>query len=72
MVVNPDGTAAKRTVSVGIQTAEFAQILYGLKPADMVITAGGYGLDEGTKVKVGPVEEKKTEDKSDAETGGKE
>jgi HlyD family secretion protein len=72
MVIGPDGAAVKRTVSVGIQTEESTQILSGLKPGDMVITTGGYGLDEGTKVKVGPAEEKDSAGKSDAETGGKE
>jgi HlyD family secretion protein len=54
MVVASDGIAAKRNVTVGIQTSESTQILSGLKPEDMVITTGGYGLDEDTKVKVGP------------------
>jgi HlyD family secretion protein len=74
MVVTADGTAAKRNVTVGIQTAESAQILSGLNPGDTVITAGGYGLDEGTKVKTGPAEEKDSadSDKSAAKAGGKE
>jgi HlyD family secretion protein len=72
MVIGPDGAAAKRAVTVGIQTDESAQILSGLKPSDMVITTGGYGLDEGTKVKVGPAEEKGSAGKSDDDTGGKE
>ncbi len=58
MVVAADGIATKRNVIVGIQTAESTQILSGLKPEDMVIVAGAYGLDEGTKVKVGPAEAK--------------
>jgi HlyD family secretion protein len=70
-VVAPDGTAAKRNVTIGIQTAEAAQILSGLKSGDTVITSGGYGLDEGTKVKVGPPE-KDSADKSDDKAGGKE
>jgi hypothetical protein len=36
-----------------------------------VITTGGYGLDEGTKVKVGPAEEKGSAGKSDDDAGGK-
>jgi HlyD family secretion protein len=72
MVVGSDGAAAKRAVTVGIQTDESAQVLSGLKPGDMVITTGGYGLDEGTKVKVGPAEEKGSSGKSDDATGGKE
>jgi multidrug efflux pump subunit AcrA (membrane-fusion protein) len=53
MVVKPDGTAAKRPVTLGIRTTESAQVLSGITPADTVITTGAYGLDEGTKVKVG-------------------
>ena len=53
LVIKSDGTAAKRPVSLGIRNSESAQILGGVSPADSVITSGGYGLDEGTKVKVG-------------------
>ena len=53
MVIAPDSTAHKKSVTVGIQTAESTQILSGLSPADMVISTGGYGLDENTKVKIG-------------------
>src|SRR5271156_4947531 len=53
LVIKPNGTAAKQPVTLGIRTSESAQILSGLTPADTVISTGGYGLDEGTKVKVG-------------------
>jgi multidrug efflux pump subunit AcrA (membrane-fusion protein) len=53
MVIAPDSTAHKKAVKVGIQTAEDAQILTGLTTGDMVISTGGYGLDENTKVKIG-------------------
>ena len=53
MVMATDGTARKKAVTVGIGTAESVQVLDGLSAADTVITTGGYGLDEGTKVKVG-------------------
>jgi HlyD family secretion protein len=53
MVIAADGTAHKKTVTVGIRTPESVQILDGLKTDDMVITTGGYGLDDGTKVKLG-------------------
>jgi HlyD family secretion protein len=56
LVIKPEGTAAKRPVTLGIRNAESAQVLSGLTPSDMVITTGAYGLDEGTKVKVGPAE----------------
>jgi multidrug efflux pump subunit AcrA (membrane-fusion protein) len=56
MVITPEGTAAKRVVTLGIRTTESAQILNGVSSADTVITTGAYGLDEGTKVKVGSAE----------------
>jgi HlyD family secretion protein len=52
-VVASDGTAHKKAVKVGIRTPETVQILSGLAPTDNVITEGGYGLDDGTKVKIG-------------------
>jgi RND family efflux transporter MFP subunit len=53
MVVAADSTAHKKAVTLGIQNAEDAQILSGLTAADLVITTGGYGLDENTKVTIG-------------------
>jgi multidrug efflux pump subunit AcrA (membrane-fusion protein) len=53
MVIAADGTAQKKAVTVGIRTPEMVQILSGLDASDTVITTGGYGLDNGTKVKVG-------------------
>lgn len=52
MVAGADGTAHRNAVTVGIRTPEAVQILSGLSPSDNVITDGGYGLDNGTKVKV--------------------
>lgn len=59
MVIAADGTAHKKPVTVGIQTAETTQILDGLSVSDTVITTGGYGLDDNSKVKVVPAGEKK-------------
>jgi len=53
LVVSADGTARKRPVKVGLRTTDEVQILEGVSPADDVITEGGYGLDDGTKVKAG-------------------
>jgi RND family efflux transporter MFP subunit len=53
LVIKADGSAEKRAVTLGLRNAESAQILSGLTPGDNVITSGGYGLDPGTKVKVG-------------------
>jgi RND family efflux transporter MFP subunit len=53
LVIAPDSTAHKKTVTLGIQNADTVQILSGLTPSDMVISTGAYGLDENTKVKIG-------------------
>ena len=53
MVAGTDGTAHRKPVTLGIRTPEAVQILSGLSPADNVITNGGYGLDDGTKIKLG-------------------
>ena len=52
IVMAADGTAHKRNVSLGIETAEMVQVMEGLALTDTVLTTGGYGLDDGTKVKV--------------------
>jgi RND family efflux transporter MFP subunit len=56
MVVASDGTAQPKPVKLGIDDGQDVQVLSGLDPTDLVITAGSYGLDPGTKVKVGPPE----------------
>ena len=56
MVVASDGTAQPKGVKLGITNGEDVQMLSGLTPQDLVITVGSYGLDPGTKVKVGPAE----------------
>ena len=56
MVVASDGTAQPKAVKLGINNGEDVQVLSGLTPQDLVITVGSYGLDPGTKVKVGPAE----------------
>jgi multidrug efflux pump subunit AcrA (membrane-fusion protein) len=63
MVVGADGAAHKRVVQVGLRTTEKVQIVSGVAPSDMVVTGGGYGLDDGTKVTVG--------DSRDHDKGGK-
>ena len=58
LVVGSDGAVHKKPVKVGLRTTEKVQILSGVNAEDMVVTEGGYGLDEGTKVKVGGKEDK--------------
>jgi multidrug efflux pump subunit AcrA (membrane-fusion protein) len=54
MVVGSDGAAHKKPVTLGIEGGGDVQVTGGLSASDLVITTGAYGLDEGTKVKVGP------------------
>lgn len=72
MVIAADGTAHKRNVTLGIETAEKTQVLEGLNAADTVITGGGVGLDDGSKVKIGPAGDNGGEnDEKSQKQGGK-
>jgi multidrug efflux pump subunit AcrA (membrane-fusion protein) len=67
MVVGDDGAAHRKPVTLGIEDSEDVQVTNGLAANDLVITGGAYGLDEGTKVKVGPAAD---EDAPKAGKGG--
>ncbi|WP_433972359.1 efflux RND transporter periplasmic adaptor subunit [Tunturiibacter lichenicola] len=67
MVIAADGSAHKRPVVLGIQTASTVQVLSGLTAADSVITIGAYGLDDGTKVKVGTADTDKSDSSDTSE-----
>lgn len=56
MIVGSDGSAHKRAVQTGINDGEGIQITQGLDGSETVIVTGAYGLDEGTKVKIGKPE----------------
>lgn len=62
MVVGSDSAAHKKPVTLGIVTKDDAQVLSGIAQQDMVISTGGYGLDEGTKVKIGADPNAKSDD----------
>ncbi len=63
MVVGSDSTAHLKPVTVGIRLPDTVQILSGIGSSDLVIDSGGYGLQDGTKVKIGAA----GDDKSTAE-----
>ena len=67
MVIGSGSTAQKKSVQTGIQDGDDIQITQGLTAADMVITTGSYGLDKGTRVKIGKPDE--DEDKPAADKG---
>lgn len=53
MVVGDDGAAHRKPITLGIEDSQDVQVTNGLAATDLVITGGAYGLDDGTKVKVG-------------------
>ena len=65
MLVGPDGAAHKQVVQLGLNDGEDVEVIQGLSGAETVITTGAYGLDDGTKVKVGKAGE--DEDKAGGE-----
>lgn len=65
MVIGADNTAHKVPVQAGINDGADVQITQGLNGSEMVITSGAYGLDNGTKVKIGSAD-----DKDEKDTGG--
>jgi multidrug efflux pump subunit AcrA (membrane-fusion protein) len=70
LVVGADGAAHKRAVQIGLRTNEKVQILSGVTPSDMVVTEGGYGLDDGTKVTIGGAKDDDKGGKDDAPAAG--
>jgi HlyD family secretion protein len=52
MVIGSDGAAHLKPVQVGIRLPDKVQITSGIGTSDTIITSGGYGLDEGTKVEI--------------------
>jgi multidrug efflux pump subunit AcrA (membrane-fusion protein) len=52
MVIDGQSQAHSRDVKTGIQSGQQVQIVSGLKPGDVVVTEGAYGLPDKTKVKV--------------------
>jgi HlyD family secretion protein len=72
LIAGKDEKAHLSKVKVGIRNRGLAEIQSGIKENDPVITAGGYALPDGTKIKVeaaSPTEPEK--DKDAADTGDK-
>jgi RND family efflux transporter MFP subunit len=62
LVIAADGAVHKRSVTIGVRTAEQTQILSGLTIKVQLVTTGAFGLDEGTKVKIAPASDEKSSD----------
>lgn len=52
MVVGPNHIAHQANVTTGIHSGDEVQILSGVLPGQTVVTAGAYGLPDGTAVKI--------------------
>jgi HlyD family secretion protein len=52
LLAGTDGKAHFKTIHIGIRNAESAEIVSGIKEGDPVITAGGYAVPDGTKIKI--------------------
>jgi RND family efflux transporter MFP subunit len=52
MIAGSDGRAHQRDVKVGVREGNEVQIAEGLKAGENVITSGGYGLPDNTKIQV--------------------
>jgi HlyD family secretion protein len=59
LVAGSDGKAHLKKVQVGIRNKDSAQIISGINAGDPVITTGGYGLPDGTQIKIASAEEEK-------------
>jgi multidrug efflux pump subunit AcrA (membrane-fusion protein) len=69
MLAGKDDKAHLAKVKIGIRNKESAEIQSGIKENDLIITAGGYALPDGTKIKVEaapPTEAEKDKDAGDA------
>jgi len=65
LVVDEKSLANSRDVKTGIQSGQQVQIVSGLKPGEVVVTEGAFGLPDKTKVKIEKAES------SSADEGGK-
>jgi HlyD family secretion protein len=72
LVAGSDGKAHQKRVQVGIRNKDFAQILSGINASDPVITTGGYGLADGTLVKIEAPEKAESAGSADDEKDKKE
>jgi len=52
LVAGSDSKAHQKKVQVGIRSKDSAQIVSGINTGDPVITTGGYGLPDGTQIKI--------------------
>jgi HlyD family secretion protein len=52
LVAGSDSAAHKRQVEIGIKEGDKVQILKGLAAGDQVVTVGGFGVQDGAKIRI--------------------
>jgi HlyD family secretion protein len=57
MVIGTDMIAHQKTVKTGITDGKDTQALSGVQVGEQVVTDGAYGMDDGTKVKIGAADD---------------
>src|SRR5258708_6272606 len=72
LVAGSDGKAHEKKVQAGIRNKDAAQIVSGINAGDPVITTGGYGVPDGTQVKIEVPEKEESAGGADDEKGKKE
>jgi multidrug efflux pump subunit AcrA (membrane-fusion protein) len=65
LVLGADSTVHLKKVDVGVREGDKAQILSGVSPGDQVVTVGGVGVDDNSKVRVVKPGEKDEDEKPD-------
>lgn len=69
LALGADSTVHVKKVEVGVREADKVQILSGVSPGDQVVTVGGVGLDDGSKVRTVQPGEKDEDEKPDTAGG---
>jgi hypothetical protein len=52
LVAGNDNKAHQKKVQVGIRNKDTAQVVSGIDAGEAVITSGGYGVPDGTQIKI--------------------
>jgi HlyD family secretion protein len=63
LVAGSDSLAHERKIETGVREGDSIQVLKGLAQGEQVITVGGYGLQDKTKIKVESPEAKESDEK---------
>ena len=71
LVAGSDNVAHQKTVQLGIRGVSETQITSGLNAGETVVTSGGYGLPDKTKIKIAAPEKGEDSDTSGDKAGDK-